>query len=106
MGTTSRSKTPRPEKEEAQQNVIQQILTSNLPPEEKTVWRVTRECGSVTLAGTETTGGALAHISYLLLSNPEKVSLLQKELEQAYRTHGRPPSYRELKELPYLVGIA
>ncbi|KAK3319790.1 cytochrome P450 CYP682H1 [Cercophora scortea] len=91
--------------EEAKTNIIQQILTSNLPPEEKAPWRVARECNSVTLAGTETTGSSLTVITFFLLSQPQKAARLREEIRRQQETLGRPPRYQELKELPYLTGV-
>ncbi|KAK0625381.1 cytochrome P450 [Bombardia bombarda] len=91
--------------EEAETNIIQQILNSSLPAEEKSPYRVMRECSSVTLAGTETTGSVLTVMAFHLLSNREKGALLREEIEQAHRKYGRSPSYQELKELPYLIGV-
>lgn len=82
---------------------MRQILNSSLPPEEKTVWRVTRESSGVTLAGTVTTGSALTVMVYHLLAQPEKAEKLREELKEAYRKYGKPPTYQELKDLPYLV---
>jgi len=88
---------------ETETDLVRQILNSSLPPEEKTVWRVTRESSGVTLAGTETTGSVLTVMVYHLLAQPEKAEKLREELKEAYQKYERPPTYQELKELPYLV---
>ncbi|KAK3942087.1 cytochrome P450 [Diplogelasinospora grovesii] len=96
------------EEEEAQVNIIRQILNSSLPPEEKTPYRVAAECSSVTLAGTETTGSILAFTTFQLLScdHPPKLPALQEELAQAQQKNGgKRLTYQELKELPYLTGV-
>lgn len=91
------------EEGEAQTDLVRQILCSSLPPEEKTPWRVTRECSSVTLAGTETTGSVLAFTVFHLLSRPEMAGRLREEVAALHEKCGRLPTYQELKELPYLV---
>ncbi|KAK3689779.1 cytochrome P450 CYP682H1 [Podospora appendiculata] len=70
------------EGEESKTNIIQQILTSNLPPLEKSPgeYRDNREL-------------------------PEKAIRLREEIQQLQKTLGRPPIYRELKELPYLTSV-
>jgi cytochrome P450 len=85
-------------------NLVWQILSSSLPAPEKVYERVARECSSVTLAGTETTGGALSFIAFLLLDHPTKLARLKKEIGDAEQQLGRQLTYQELKELPYLVG--
>jgi cytochrome P450 len=89
--------------DEAQNNIIHQIMSSDLPAEEKAPWRVARECASVVLAGTETTGGLLSSTTYHLLANPAKLARLRDELLEVEVQLGRTPSYLELKGLPYLV---
>ncbi len=93
-------------KGEPEFNLVRQMLNSNLPPHEKTPYRVMRESTSVVLAGTETTGSALTVTMYHLLAQPEKTARLRKEIEEVHNIHGRPPTYLELKELPYLVSGA
>ena len=91
------------ERGEAEADLARQILNSNLPPEEKTIYRVTQEASAITLAGTETTGNIITVLAYHLLTQPKKLARLREELKGAYEVHGRPPTYQELKELPYLV---
>ena len=88
----------------AKVNLIRQILNSSLPAPEKAYERVANECSSVTLAGTETTGGLLTVTTFLLLAHPTKLTRLRKELGDAEQRLSRQPTYQELRELPYLVG--
>ncbi|KAK0649566.1 cytochrome P450 [Cercophora newfieldiana] len=90
-------------KGEAAADLGHQILNSNLPAEEKTLNLIKRESSAVALAGTESTGSTITVTAYCLLSQPEKAARLRTELKQAYENCGRPPTYQELKELPYLV---
>lgn len=84
-------------------NIIRQILKSSLPDSEKEYERVARECSSVTLAGTETTGSYLSFTTFLLLEHKAQLRRLRTELENCENRLGRKPSYQDLKELPYLV---
>jgi cytochrome P450 len=91
------------EKGEAQTDLIRQILTSSLAPQEKTLAFITRESCAVALAGTESTGSMISVTVYYLLSQPEKAARLRREVKGAYEKYERSPTLRELKELPYLV---
>ncbi|KAH8883759.1 cytochrome P450 CYP682H1 [Thozetella sp. PMI_491] len=91
--------------EEVEANIIKQILRSNLPQDEKSPARIARECSSVTLAGTETSGNQLTSVTYYLLNNPRKLSQLREELTTAEKRLGRRLNYRELRDLPYLTGV-
>jgi len=91
------------EKDDTKDNIVWTIINSSLPAPEKEYERVARECSSVTLAGTETAGSSLAVTTFLLLSHPSKLNRLRKELEHAELLLGRKPTYKELRELPYLV---
>jgi cytochrome P450 len=85
-------------------NMVRQILNSSLPDEDKSFWRLSRECASVTLAGTETTGSFLSITTFYLLSQPEILERLRKEIGEAeVRAGGKTLTLQELRELPYLV---
>lgn len=85
--------------------MVRGILNSSLPEHEKSFTRLSEECSSVTLAGTETTGAFLSATAFYLLSQPETLGKLQKELGDAEETAGRALNFQELKDLPYLVGF-
>ncbi|KAK0611290.1 cytochrome P450 CYP682H1 [Immersiella caudata] len=93
------------EKGEAETDLVRQILNSNLPPHEKTLAFITRESCAVALAGTESTGSVLSVTVYHLLSHPERTARLRAEVKVAYEKYGQPPTFQELRELPYLGGV-
>ncbi|KAL9044266.1 MAG: hypothetical protein Q9214_002580 [Letrouitia sp. 1 TL-2023] len=83
------------------QTVFHSLLTSSLPPGEKTPARLAAEAQVLVSAGTETTARALTHATYHLLCNPHIILALQQEL------HSLPPSppLASLEALPLLSAI-
>lgn len=77
----------------------------SLPPSERTLDRLRIEGNNVLAAGFETTGGTLAHMTYLVLAHPEAHQKLQKELEQAIPDPNKIPGYQALEKLPYLWAV-
>ncbi|KAH9905438.1 putative cytochrome P450 [Xylariomycetidae sp. FL2044] len=103
----------------AHPDMIQTLLASDLPAEEKTFPRLFSESRSVIMAGTETTATTLVTITASLLGDPAKLERLRAELREAERTREREEEegggggarrpeglgYAELKQLPYLTGV-
>ncbi|KAI1379233.1 cytochrome P450 [Hypoxylon crocopeplum] len=86
-------------------DMVQTLMSSNLPPEEKTFPRLFSESRSVIMAGTETTASTLVCITSNLLSDPAKLNKLRRELADAETAKGAPPEYSDLRELPYITGV-
>ncbi|RYO97533.1 hypothetical protein DL765_011134 [Monosporascus sp. GIB2] len=86
-------------------DIIQTLLSSSLPLEEKTFPRLFSETRSIIMAGTETTASTLITIAASLLSDPGKLLLLRHELGSAEEAKGGPLEYSELKDLPYITGV-
>ncbi|RYP67214.1 hypothetical protein DL771_007376 [Monosporascus sp. 5C6A] len=86
-------------------DMIQTLVSSSLPPEEKTFPRLFSETRSIIMAGTETTASTLITITASLLSDPGKLLLLKHELGSAEEAKDGPLEYSELKELPYITGV-
>ncbi|RYP49482.1 hypothetical protein DL768_004841 [Monosporascus sp. mg162] len=86
-------------------DMIQTLVSSSLPLEEKTFPRLFSETRSIIMAGTETTASTLITITASLLSDPGKLLLLRHELGNAEEAKGGPLEYSELKELPYITGV-
>ena len=80
------------------------IQTSDLPPEEKTLPRLVNEGQAVVAAGQVTTTHYLNTIVYHILANPEILSELKAELEQAM-PDGHVSSLNQLEKLPYLHAV-
>lgn len=86
-------------------DMIQTLLASSLPAEEKTFPRLFSETRSIIMAGTETTGSTLITITSSLLSDPGKLLLLRHELGNAEEVKGGRLEYSDLRELPYITGV-
>jgi cytochrome P450 len=56
-------------------------------------------------AGSETTAQILAVLSYYLISNPDVLEKLRKELETVMPDPNTPVKWQQLEQLPYLVSL-
>ena len=83
--------------------IFEELIESNLPPEEKGVNRLAEEGFALILAGADTSTQALLHISFHLLDNPEILGRLQAELRQAIPDPHSPLKWQELEKLTFLV---
>ncbi|KAI2602729.1 cytochrome P450 [Hypoxylon sp. NC1633] len=87
-------------------DMVQTLMASNLPAEEKTFPRLFSESRSVIMAGTETTATTLVCITTNLLRDPKKLDKLRRELSAAETAKGDGPlAYQDLRELPYITGV-
>ncbi|KAI1137515.1 putative cytochrome P450 [Hypoxylon sp. FL0543] len=86
-------------------DMIQTLMSSDLPPEEKTLPRLFSESRSVIMAGTETTATTLVCIAFHLLSASSKLERLRHELGAAEKAKGGALDYADLRELPYITGV-
>ncbi|CAJ2507266.1 Uu.00g084520.m01.CDS01 [Anthostomella pinea] len=86
-------------------DMVQTLMASSLPPEEKTFPRLFSETRSVIMAGTETTASLLVGITAYLLNDPEKLTRLMEELGDAEKAKGARLEYSDLKDLPYITGV-
>jgi cytochrome P450 len=84
--------------------VFQELLNSDLPPQEKETLRLQDEAQLVVAAGVTTTGWALSVASFHIINNPSIFSRLRKELNEAIPDPSQPLSWTELEKLPYLTG--
>lgn len=83
--------------------LIQTILSSDLPPSQKTRSRLATEASVVLAAGGITTMRMLTITSYYLLSSPSKLHHLQSELTSLMRSYPTTtPRWSDLEKLPYL----
>lgn len=85
--------------------IFDELLDSNLPPNEKSLDRLWQEGQTIIGAGTETTSFALTVTLFHILSNASiKAALLDELNPLLARTAGK-PSFTQLEQLPYLTGI-
>lgn len=85
--------------------IFASLLESDLPPEEKTLYRLTGEGTAFLGAGTETTSWALAVLTFYLLRNPDVLRRLTTELQSAVPDPRNLPSWSALEKLPYLSSV-
>ncbi|RYP72823.1 hypothetical protein DL771_004007 [Monosporascus sp. 5C6A] len=85
--------------------VFETLLSSDLPPQEKTLDRLTDEAAAILGAGTETTAWTLSVLTYHLLAKPEVLARLTQELREAVEDPQRLPPWMALEKLPYLGAV-
>lgn len=86
--------------------VFTDLLDADLPPAEKTVYRLAADGFSLTGAGTETTANILTCATYFLLRHPDKRRRLERELARAgVDPDGRDLAWARLEQIPYLYGV-
>ncbi|KAI4242382.1 MAG: hypothetical protein LQ352_007253 [Teloschistes flavicans] len=83
-------------------SVFARLLESDLPPQEKFLDRLGREGMVLIIAGSEATAQTLSVITYHLLTNPDKLAKLQKQLQVAIPDPSILPSVAQLEYAPYL----
>lgn len=96
VGTAQSSKS-------TQRTIFEELRDSDLPPEEKSISRLTAEALTLIGAGSETTATTLATLTFHLLSTPRVLQKLTAELDAAIPDVRSPPPLQELEQLPYLV---
>lgn len=97
---------PEEMKQRNQKTVVWELANSDsLPASEKTLKRLSLEGNTILGAGFETTGSALSHLTYGVLSDPEIHRKLLKELEDAIPDPDNMPSHQVLEKLPYLQAV-
>jgi cytochrome P450 len=85
--------------------VFHDLLSSGLPPAEKTLDRLVDEGINMVAAGTLTTAHFLKTTSYHLLANPRFLAKLKAELIDAIPDPAELPSLRDIEALPYLHAV-
>lgn len=87
------------------QTVLDVLLESDLPEQEKTAERITGEFVAILLAGTETTSWTLTVLIFYILANKKVFNKLTKELENAVESPSQLPRWSSLEQLPYLNAV-
>jgi cytochrome P450 len=85
--------------------IFHELLNGSLPDNEKRLERLWQEGQIIIGAGTETTAWTLSATMYYILANPEILSRLRGELEQAAPDPQKLPSLARLEQLPYLTAV-
>jgi cytochrome P450 len=84
---------------DGRETLFDNVLSSNLPPQEKSEARLAQDMQVFVSAGAETTAKAISYILFYLHNEPELLKKLKAELEPL----GNDPKLIELEQLPYLV---
>ncbi|KAI8931386.1 hypothetical protein NX059_011719 [Plenodomus lindquistii] len=88
-----------------QHTVFDDLLDSDLPPQEKTLERLSQESQLIVGAGLDTTAHALTAIFFHLLDNPSTYAKLKEELAVAMPEKFQQKSLIELEQIPYLTAV-
>jgi cytochrome P450 len=88
-----------------QKTIFNELLESDLPPEEKLHSRLWQEGLVVVGAGTDTTAGTLTVIHFWLLQKPEILQKLRAELEEVMPNKFDSPKLIVVENLPYMVSL-
>lgn len=100
---------PREAKEDnISNNLMEQILSSRLPPSEKAFPRLVQEGGLMVSAATVSTAWALTSATYLLLTHPAALKKLKTELRGACSERvgvDAASDLASLERLPYLEAV-
>lgn len=86
-------------------NIFAALYDSNLPPEEKTIYRLTGEGTNVIYGATETTSQSLAVLTFYLLSDPAILAKLTQILGDVVQDPTRLPSFAVLEAQPYFWAV-
>ncbi len=85
--------------------IFHELHTSNLPPYEKSTDRLAQEGMFLLFAGYDTTGNALSVMTYHVLSNPDVLEKLRKEIGPLMLAKDGKPAWPDLEKLSYLVSF-
>lgn len=85
--------------------IFHELLTGDLPDQEKSLERLWQEGQIVVGAGTETTAWTLSATLFYLLDNPSVLAKLREELENALPDATERASWSRLEQLPYLGAV-
>ncbi|KAK4497348.1 hypothetical protein PRZ48_011799 [Zasmidium cellare] len=93
------------ESEKNQHSIFHTLRDSDIPPQEKTLRRLSDEGEIFTGAGSETTAKASTTILYYLITYPECLAKLKEELRNAMPDPSILVSWTQLEQLPYLSAV-
>ncbi|KAK2030379.1 oxoglutarate/iron-dependent oxygenase [Colletotrichum zoysiae] len=85
--------------------IFQELLTGDLPQQEKRLERLWQEGQIVIGAGTETTAWALSAMLFYVLDDSEVLRKLMREMESAIPDTNERVSWNRLEQLPYLSAV-
>ncbi|GLI81039.1 hypothetical protein PoHVEF18_009408 [Penicillium ochrochloron] len=86
-------------------SVIEKLSSPDMPEHFRGADNLTDEGFSLVIGGTETTARSLSLGMYHLLSDPHLLNKLREELRSVMPTPESKPTWNELEQLPYLMGV-
>jgi Cytochrome P450 len=86
-----------------QKTIFNELLESDLPPEEKLHSRLWQEGLVVVGVGSDATAFTLTVIHFWLLEKPQLLRKLKTELESVMPDKFEPPQLSAVEKLPYMV---
>lgn len=92
-------------KEGSHRTIFHELLSSDLPPQEKSYDRLWQEGSALIGAGVETTSNTLNVALYYLYRDTERLNRLKAELQQAMPDVSELASWKRLETLPYLTAV-
>lgn len=87
------------------ETVFEELLHSNLPPEELSLSRLQQEALTMVSAGISTTQFTMSVACFHVLDNPSIYRQLCQELMKAFPDPTMQPTWLELEKLPYLTAV-
>ena len=91
--------------DETKETVFNELMDSNLSPEDLSLARLQDEAVSLIGAGIESTRWTLTLACYHILDQPSILARLQQELRDAIPDQSKPLSLSQLEQLPYLAAV-
>ncbi|KAL9622284.1 MAG: hypothetical protein Q9160_003295 [Pyrenula sp. 1 TL-2023] len=92
-------------KEGSHPTIFHDLLSSDLPAQEKSYDRLCQEGSALIGAGVETTSNTLNVAIYYLHKDHERLNRLKAELQQAMPKASELASWKQLETLPYLTAV-
>ncbi|KAI9932146.1 hypothetical protein AWENTII_010475 [Aspergillus wentii] len=94
---------PKASDNKERETLFHDILSSDLPEQEKSEARLAQEMQTIVSAGAETTAKAMSYITFYLLNDPEIMGKLKEELNRLDPDQNA--SLVQLEQMPYLNGV-
>lgn len=91
------------ENEKTRDSIVRSLLNSDLPPMDKSTFRLTNEAFTLVAAGGDTTGSTISMLLYFLTTNPSKLARLRNDLEPLFSHPSNKPTWSQLEEVPYMT---
>ena len=96
----------KPDSEKSHKTVFHEIMySSDLPPSEKSLYRMRCEAVQFVSAGTDTVSNTMHVMTYHLIDNPHILKRLREEIRTVQPNPTQPAPLKQLEQLPYLTSV-